>query len=128
MYTLHLMNRIFSPRLAIFLAIAMVGALMFGGVLHSAIQHTHGYAETDHEHEQNEESASWTNLHSALRHEDKKLLLLLAAITNTVGVVALMVVMPGPQHAIAAVRNTLIRGPLHGDYLRRGIAHYRRFR
>ena len=120
------MNRIFSARLAVFLAIAVIGALMFGGVLHSVIPHTHGYAEDDHQHEQNEESALWTSLHSALRHEDKKSLLLVIAMLNT-GLFAILVIAQVPQSAISVLQNARIHDPLFGEYLTRGIAKYRRF-
>ncbi len=122
------MNHIFSAGFSLILTVTVMGSLMFGNALHSTIPHSHGYAETGHEHkhEQNEESASWASLHSALRHEGKKLLLL-AAIISLTGIVAVISIALRSELTALALANTRIYDPLLGEYLRRGIAPYRRF-
>lgn len=114
-----------TSSITILTACMVMFALLFGGTLHSVIPHTHG--SSDHSHEEKTESASWTSLHSALRHEEKQLLQMLLALVwaATLGAAyvavqsGLIALFPIPVHAANYQR---------GDYLRRGIARYRKFR
>lgn len=108
-------------------AVVLVCALVSGGMLHMAILHTHG---DDHDgDEPGHESAMWTDLHDALRHEDKKIFTAAASVMviDRTSVAYQLAVLEMALLIVLFLYSGSFFDPHRGFYLRRGIAPYRRF-
>ena len=105
-------------------ALVAVLLIAFSGApsLHAFIPHSHG---DDHHHTQSGESAIWTSLHGAVRHEDKKILAHVDVDTVTLALIALASLAGAFAGHSLSVRTEW--HPLRGRYLTRGLAPYRRF-
>ncbi len=126
-------NRAAQTQLTVILALVIISALVFGGVMHSIIPHNHSAHITHESGESDKESPVWVSLHSALRHEDKKLLFVLLILLSfaLAQVVRIRAAHFPPLYrgcAYASMAFTL--RPLHfstGRWITRGISPYRRF-
>lgn len=110
------MNTMF--RLVIICALLL--SLLCGGIVHASVAHSHG----GHSHEA-QESSIWAQLHSSLRHEDKKALYIIAEVVllMLLGVVASLSVSAmrlQSGHIRASLRD--VRANIA---LRRGVYRYR---
>jgi hypothetical protein len=108
-------------------SLILIVALGSGGLLHAAVPHSHG---DDHSHGGSNDSAMWTDLHSALSHEQKKTLLAVVAVIVVVGL-AMVLRAINILASLAYLRRSTfaarVRDPNGGELLRRGIHKYRAF-
>ena len=115
----------FSRKYAGAALIALLMATVSGGdIIHAAVPHHHG---DDHA---GQESAVWTSLHSALRHEQKKFLLVLTALLSIFLVVfasVRLLVVPVMRKVRMRFASARARDPVLGAALRTGILPHRRF-
>lgn len=95
-------------------------ALLSGSLLHATISHDHGHSHSA------SESATWSQLHSSLRHEDKSPIGII-----TENLVLSVIALVASFAAFAAIRSSharaAIRDPFAREALRRGIYRYRVF-
>jgi hypothetical protein len=110
--------------LVTFLASACLLTLLTAGLLHALIPHHHG--AIDH-HGDDQETAVWTDLHSAVLHDQKKFLAvfsesLLLTVLSAIAVSLLLVRIPKYNLEVVAL------DPNAGRRLRRGIVPHRKFR
>ncbi len=100
--------------------LALTSALLFGGIVHASFSHSHGA----HSHEG--ESVIWAQLHSSLRHEDKKPLATM--FENPLFLLFTLVAVSG-AHVAYRSRDGLasVRDPFASRGLKRGILRYRVF-
>ncbi len=103
---------------SVFAVVLLASVLLFGGILHTAIEHDHG------------NEILWTALHALLRHEEKTLFLLL------LGALIVCVRFRADAALLSTVSHPLFRGtffPLSYQYslhgaLAGGALSYRKFR
>jgi len=108
-YYMRMLGRVVYISAVTLLAIVFV----MTGIVHDVIPHDHGHSSA--------ESAIWQQLHSATRHDEKKMLLLPALLFF-----ALLLSIYICARFFYRIENTT-DDPHTGKYLRRGIAPYRRF-
>lgn len=129
-----------SGALSAMLCAALLVAFSTGPLLHSAIPHTHhAHAHATHTHpgeadRSESESVVWTSLHSALRHEDKKVLLAILLLIETATFFFVTRVNSAQLSRATPANRAYVqwhkRKPLDavvGDWLSNGISPYRRF-
>jgi hypothetical protein len=104
------------------LVLILVSALLLGGILHASLAHSHG----SHSHGERE-SITWSQLHSALRHEEKKPLFTLfqSPLAFFIAFVSLTAAMAVSYRY--GDRRASMRDPFASRALRSGILRYRRF-
>lgn len=130
------MFNVASTCLGIVLMCSVVGA----PILHNVIPHSHGggpvqdgiytHDDVDHGHQDQKESAVWSSLHSALRHEDKKLLLVaISVVFACASVVVGTGILRDVRIRTILAQSRLLAAidPQRGRLLHRGISSYRRF-
>ena len=98
--------------LLIGLALSVAATLLSGNLLHSLVPHEHGPNGT--------ETASWSTLHAALQHVDKKVPLLPASLPLMLGVLAPLLLFVLSHARVLHIDALLL-------YVTRGIAPYRKF-
>ena len=105
---------------AAFVSLALLG----GGLLHAVIPHSHGDGDN---HGQSHESAEWESLHSALNHEDKKVLASSSSVDANAVLAFLANLSIAQNISREYLRNISFQkngDPYAGDLLRRGIEAY----
>jgi hypothetical protein len=106
------------------IACACIIALLFSGLLHSLIPHHHSGAADNHGDDQ--DSAIWTSLHSAIQHEQKKSLAVVDALMFSIIWVISVVIAETATRVVPA--EIVACDPCAGAILRRGILPHRTFR
>lgn len=98
---------------------------------HATSAHTHTHSHTPATNEAPEESPIWTSLHSALRHEDKKVLLdtvlVLSLFIFSVLTFRFFIPVFSYTEQCLRIQRSRPRIPSEGEWLMSGISPYRRF-
>lgn len=102
--------------------IGLVMSLAFGGLIHGAVKHSHG------EGKGKSESALWAELHSSLRHEDKKMLFMSIETLVLLVVATISLALRAAPSLIMQSERAMTRDPTARLSLRRGISDHRKFR
>ena len=110
--------------LVTFLACACLLTFLTAGFLHDVIPHHHGAVDN---HGNDADSAIWATLHSAVQHDQKKPLIVLAQsflmiLASILSVSIFKVIIPAQSPELLAL------DPYAGTMLRRGILPHRAFR
>lgn len=106
----------------IFVAAFVIFILLVGGLFHAAVPHSHG----SHSHSATDGSVIWKELHSSLRHEDKKAAYMLVE----TAVLTVATLIPNVAEHVSYAQTSddaALQEPGAPPELRRGIEKYRTF-